>query len=237
MARTRGKTRAARAPAAGPTAAERQQQASQQRVEQRQRNLQERREAERAAQEERDQDYTERSPENPPEMNTARVPEETEAEENRREEDERLVRETMRAARTMDRAKLGLRPAEGDEPEEQREPTETKEFILLGGEHREKGVKYVYSRDAEVRVPSDRPLDVLFANKFRAVDEPTRTPRTFRQLVDRPGLFDRPMAQRRPHGQFSEFTADADAAAQERLEETRVAAARRTAGAGEGDEE
>jgi hypothetical protein len=177
-----------------------------------------------AAAEDEEQDTTpadaEDAPENQPEQVAARSPQGSKAAAERAEfekEDRERAREQaeeVAAAQAEGRAPKTVKPAA--------QAKETRRFLLLGGEHEEKGVVYVYSRDTPVVVESPLPLDKKFMNKFRALDGPTSPGQDFRDVADRTGLLDAPLAVRKPYGEPSQFSRDTDLSAQQDLARRRA---------------
>lgn len=161
-----------------------------------------------------------------PEGNVARTPRAMQAESIRAEAE---AAETERSALDHRRraALAAKRAAEADveldEAERQYAAPAAKkyEFVLLSGEHNEDGVNYVYSRDHETVVPSNRRLDHCFMNKFRFLGGPTSPGRDYRPAFDRAGLEDPPLAETAPHGFQTQFSVDQDEKAKEKLAATR----------------
>jgi hypothetical protein len=139
----------------------------------------------------------------------ARSVEHTEADGLRRElagaETQRL-----RAAFARGPGPANLPPEQVDEPP----PADVQDFVLLAGDHVDDttGQRFEFVPGEETIVPSPYPLDQIFMNKFRRVEGRTSIGRDYRDNWDRPGLGDRPLAERFPDGIKSQFSTDVEAA-------------------------
>jgi hypothetical protein len=141
---------------------------------------------------ERLSDFEGRVPENPPESVNARTASLADAEKAREQAQKDHFANLRDAAQHLP---AGVQPAKA--------PAGHKggEFVLLAGTFDDltTGEHYEYDKNKETTVNSELDLDVLFANKFRRVDGPTRQSRDYHEPFNR-GNFDPSLAERVPQG-------------------------------------